>query len=86
MKTKYIILLLIIFILFVSVFNEYNSQYNSQYNNQDNNQDNKNTEGFTPSLRKIYRPHIRKTRIAIESFYNKHSNKLHNIARKIGIM
>jgi hypothetical protein len=80
MKTKYIIILLIFFILFVSFFNEYMSEHS-----QDKTQNIK-QEGFTPSLRKIYRPHIRNIRVTAEGFYKKHVSNLHNIARKFGIM
>ena len=32
-----------------------------------------NIEGFTPKIRSLYRPHIRKFRVYIESFIDKYS-------------
>jgi len=46
----------------------------------------KNNEGFTPYIRKIYRPHLRNTRIFVENTVSTCKIKLHNIARKIGVM
>ena len=46
----------------------------------------KNNEGFTPYIRKIYRPHLRNTRIFVEKTVSTCKIKLHNIARKIGVM
>jgi hypothetical protein len=43
-------------------------------------------EGFTPSIRKIYRPYLRSSRIGLTNIYTNYKNKLHNIARKFGIM
>lgn len=45
-----------------------------------------NNEGFTPFIRKIYRPHLRNTRIFVENTVSICKIKLHNIARKIGVM
>ena len=43
-------------------------------------------EGFTPKIRGYYRPHIRNTRLYIESFTNKYSSDYFiNMLRKIGI-
>ena len=43
-------------------------------------------EGFTPSIREIYRPYIRKARIIGEGFYVEHTTKISNLLRKYGIM
>ena len=70
MEHMYIIFLLIVFIIGVSFYNEYN---------------NVSHEGFSTSLKRIIRPHVRKTRLHIENFYSKHKNNFHSIVRKIGI-
>ena len=46
----------------------------------------KNEEGFTPSIREMYRPHFRNTRMLYEGFYNKTKQNLNNVFRKIGLM
>ena len=70
MNRKYISILLFIFIILVSMYNVYNETH----------------EGFTPSIREMYRPYIRDARIKAEGLYTKHTNKLHNILRKFQIM
>lgn len=43
-------------------------------------------EGFTPKIRSLYRPHIRRFRIYTESFINKYSlNYFTKILAKLGI-
>ena len=70
MKTTYIIILLVIFILVISVYNQYNSE----------------REGFTPFLRKMYRPHLRNARLGVKHYYTKYTNQLYNMSRKFGIL
>ena len=43
-------------------------------------------EEFTPYLRQIYRPYIRKTRIISESFIDQQKITITNFLRKIGIL
>ena len=43
-------------------------------------------EAFTPYLRKMYRPYIRKARITTEGLYVKHGTNFQNILRKFGII
>jgi uncharacterized protein YxeA len=43
-------------------------------------------EGFTPSLRKIYRPYVRRARITTESFYADKSTSMSNLFRRSGIL
>lgn len=45
-----------------------------------------NVEQFTPNLRELYRPIVRKTRIIGEGFYNKTSANISNLFRKFGLM
>ena len=43
-------------------------------------------EGFTPKIRSFYRPHLRNTRLYIESFENTYSyDYFINIFRKVGL-
>ena len=63
--------LLIIVIITVSLYNEYNEKHLLK-------------EGFTTSLRQIIRPHVRNVRNNVEQFYTRHRNKLHNIVRRFG--
>lgn len=43
-------------------------------------------EGFTPKIRSFYRPHLRNTRLYIESFSNTYSyDYFINIFRKVGL-
>jgi hypothetical protein len=43
-------------------------------------------EPFTPSIKSIYRPIVRNTRIIGEGFYNKTKSSATNLFRKFGIM
>lgn len=43
-------------------------------------------EGFTPYMRKIYRPYIRKARIVTENFYETNTNNVNILFRKFGIV
>ena len=43
-------------------------------------------EPFTPSIKSIYRPIVRNTRIIGEGFYNKTTYTISNLFRKFGIM
>ena len=43
-------------------------------------------ESFTPSMRALYRPHLRNARIISEGLYNNHSANISNLFRKVGIM
>lgn len=70
MKLLFAVLLIII-IITVSLYNEYNK---TQLNK----------EGFTTYLKQIIRPHVRKVRNNAEGFYTRQRNKLYNIVRKIG--
>ena len=42
-----------------------------------------NQENFTPYIRKIYKPHIRKLRVFSEGFYNNTINKISNQIKKL---
>lgn len=44
------------------------------------------TEHFTVPIRKWYRPHMRKLRIASEGFREKYSQKTTNFLRRMGII
>jgi hypothetical protein len=70
MNRIYISVLLFVFIILVSMYNVYNETH----------------EGFTPSIREVYRPYIRNARIKAEELYTKHKINLHNILRKFEIM
>jgi hypothetical protein len=82
MNKKQISYILFIFILIVSII--FILSLNLGLGNLLQNT-NKN-EGFTPYIRKIYRPHLRNTRIFVENTVSNYKNKLHNIARKFGVM
>ena len=43
-------------------------------------------ESFTPGLRKIYRPYLRRARVTTESFYSNKSTDISNMFRRFGIM
>jgi hypothetical protein len=43
-------------------------------------------EPFIPSIKSIYRPIVRNTRIIGEGFYNKSTSHVTNLFRKFGIM
>ena len=44
------------------------------------------SEGFTPKIRSLYRPHIRNLRIYTETFANKYSkNYLIPVLKKMGL-
>jgi hypothetical protein len=43
-------------------------------------------EGFTPGMRKLYRPYVRRARIATESFYDKNTTNANIFFRKLGIL
>ena len=45
-----------------------------------------NTEGFTPSISKLYRPLIRQTKSLKENLVDKNLNKIHTSLRKNGII
>lgn len=47
---------------------------------------NSSVEQFTPTIRQIYRPIIRNTRLFSEDFYNKISLNISNFLRKIKII
>jgi hypothetical protein len=70
MNRTFISVLLFIFIILVSIYNVYNEAH----------------EGFTTSIREMYRPYIRHARIKAEGLYTNHTNKLHTILRKFKIM
>ena len=44
------------------------------------------TENFTPKIREMYRPIVRNTRLVAEGFYNKTTNNISNLFKKIGIV
>lgn len=67
MKRKHLDIFIVLFffvtcILFIKLFIDFSERMNTKY------------EGFTPNIRGIFRPNIRKTRIFVESFANKHYN------------
>ncbi len=43
-------------------------------------------EGFTPYMRRIYRPYVRKARIVTENFYETNTNNANIFFRKFGVM
>jgi hypothetical protein len=43
-------------------------------------------DGFTPMLKEMYRPYIRRARIRVESFYDKQQKVISNLIKKIGIV
>jgi hypothetical protein len=44
------------------------------------------TENFTPTIKRLYRPHIRNIRTVTESFYNKNNLRLNNLLTKFGVI
>jgi hypothetical protein len=76
---KYILYYLF-FILIVFIF-----AYINSIHIPDENHDEK-KEGFTPAIRKIYRPHLRNLRIGTEGLYNKSRLYATNLFRKLGIL
>ncbi len=46
----------------------------------------KTPEGFTSSVRKVYRPYLRKARIATEGFRDKYALKMSNMMKRAGIV
>ena len=44
------------------------------------------TEGFTPKMREIYRPYIRKIRVFSENFYNNTIDNVSTFFRKTGVL
>ena len=43
-------------------------------------------ESFTPKIKELYRPYVRKARIFSENFYTKQKNNISNLFRKFGII
>jgi hypothetical protein len=43
-------------------------------------------EAFTPKIRSLYRPYIRKARIMSKNMYDKTSSNVSNIFRKTGLI
>jgi hypothetical protein len=43
-------------------------------------------EGFTPKMREMYRPYVRKIRVYSENFYNKTIENVSTFFRKTGIL
>ena len=43
-------------------------------------------EAFTPTIRALYRPHVRNARIYSEGFYDNNSANISNLFRKFGIV
>lgn len=43
-------------------------------------------EGFTPAMRRIYRPYVRRARVTTESFFTDKSTDVSNMFRRFGIM
>ena len=43
-------------------------------------------EGFTPAMRRIYRPYVRRACVTTESFFNDKSTDVSNMFRRFGIM
>uniref|UniRef100_A0A6C0AQH8 Uncharacterized protein n=1 Tax=viral metagenome TaxID=1070528 RepID=A0A6C0AQH8_9ZZZZ len=61
-----------ILVIIILLFSYYNTIYS--------------VETFTPSIKGIYRPIVRNTRIIGEGFYNKTTSNISNLFRKFGIM
>lgn len=70
---KYIIILIIIFMLYVILYN-----YSSLliYSG---------CEGFTPKVRQTFRPYFRDTKTYCEGFYNNTKNRFNRFLRNIGL-
>jgi uncharacterized protein YggT (Ycf19 family) len=47
---------------------------------------NNNYENFTPFMRKMYRPHIRKARIMSENIYENYQNNVNVFLKKYNIL
>ena len=43
-------------------------------------------EGFTPKIREVYRPYVRKIRIFSENFYNNSIENVSTFFRKMGVI
>ena len=70
----------LIFIIIIVFFAYINSKKEKEKEKE------KETESFTPSMRALYRPHLRNARVITEGLYNKHSSNVSNIFRKFGIL
>jgi hypothetical protein len=55
-------------------------------NSKNENEKENEKESFTPSMRALYRPHLRNARVITEGLYNRHSSNISNICRKFGIL
>ena len=72
MNYLYIYLLLISIILFFSYYNSIHATAAGE-------------EGFTPHIRRFYRPYVRKARMYTEGFYSTIQNHMNRILRKTGL-
>ena len=72
---KYLVIIFIIILIVVFYFKSYR---NSKYEKI-------NTEGFTSSLGKIYRPYFRNIRLFKDRIYYKIKNNFYRFVRKIGL-
>ena len=70
----------LIFIIIIVFFAYINSKKEKEKEKE------KETESFTPSMRALYRPHLRNARVITEGLYNRHSSNVSNICRKFGIL
>ena len=85
-SNRWNLLLLFIIIVFVFIVTTINVNVNGNGNGNGNGNMNTLEEGFTPKIRSFYRPHLRNTRLYIESFSNTYSyDYFINIFRKVGL-
>ena len=75
---KYYLIFIIIIVFFAYI--------NSKKEKEKETETEKEKESFTPSMRALYRPHLRNVRVITEGLYNKHSSNVSNIFRKFGIL
>jgi hypothetical protein len=74
MKNKQLYIFLYILNIFIIIFLIYTFYI---YYNQNN------KENFTPYIRKIYKPHVRKIRVFSEGLYNNTINKISTQIKKL---
>lgn len=63
--------IVLIYIIFCFLFTSYYTRIN---------------EAFTPSIRKMYRPYVRKARLHSEGFIHRGTNDASRLFKKIGIL
>jgi hypothetical protein len=71
-KGYFNLLILIILIILIIIYNLSHNQSNLE-------------EGFTPHIRKLYRPYIRHARMFSEEYYGHGTNNMNKLFRQFGL-